>query len=714
MTATLVAGLPAYIARVRVGDGASFTAHDWGHVRLDGGYVATPHIAAYIGADYDVKMLVWVDDHDGGVIQTLFSKWAAGQRTVTLRIEPDGNLRAFFSTNGSDIPSVTTSDPSGQGWFSDGRWLWAREERISSTGALNIYVADGNLETPADTDWHQIAGGTLNAGTSPFAGTAVLAVGAQNVIPPSTSATQPLIGKVAFMEFKVDGVVRANPDFRSVAGGETTITDGSGRVWTFYGAAVAIPTVAEVVVGRTVLTEALLTVQAAPVVPTVPVSTGGGGGGDGGTGTGTGGIGRDWTATDGLKTFTEALTAAEADRSLDIVVFGDSISEYSQASSAAEAWVSELLAAIRADWQPAGVTGGDGFLQPWPGAWAAAFDPWTNTGGTEVSTSGLGLKAYHMVGAGPKMQATLTFDRLDVLYRRRADGGQVDVKIDGVSHLQDFSGPDAPGQKVSIAVADGAHAVSIENVTGTNEVEGVFRYRGDATQGIRMWNLGHGGQRAKDVAANLNWAPALAQIPNPVLFIIAEGTNDYDTGRTPGQLTSNESLIVAKIRSECLARGIDPSIVIWNIWQNGVTAQSVGPWQQFEDAIYTYVRGDTHLNLFDARARQGDWAEYYVDGVTTAGDTLFTSAACDFTGTEGKLIDSDQTVGATRIVPASLTVASVVDAHTIHLSAPANLTQAGVRFVLRRVVNPNFGDDLHPVDAGHDLLSAGMAGFLLP
>jgi lysophospholipase L1-like esterase len=588
-SASIHAAIPAYSLGLLAGTGALHTTQADGYLNLPGGtsdYAYTPDSAVFDGADLEIQILAAATDWTPAALSTLAAKFetTGNQKSWIVSITTTGLIQMVVSADGSNSANnINSSAPS----LTDGTAYWLRQKRVAATGVVTTGKAASTLAAPQESDWTAITtAGTLLAGSSPFSSSAVVTVGGRDGIP-TGAGTNPFTGKIMAARILVNGTEVANPDWRHTTGGGSTVTDGHGLVWTKNGSSSIVAEILESSVGRVILDDATLTVRSTQ--RTTHASSRGGG---------TYGTGLDWIAPGGLNRTRAAFLTGTA----DIVTIGDSITEGSGATTDANRWARKLVDNnLRSLYQPIGITGGRGFEIPWHTGGTAAFDPWTNSGGTQLIDTGLALKAYQLDSSGDQMSATFIGTRIDVFWRRTTTGGTVNVTIDGGAPTSiNCNGVDTPGQHTSFSgLSDAAHTIVIAWVSGTDIIEGVFVYRGDEASGIRLWSGGHGGWTAVAEGKDADWAQTLLAIPNLSTVIIELGINDRTANTTPAVVVASLEAIVTTIRARVTA-----DIVVWNMWQSSTAATY--PWTDYETIIKEWIHTDGTINFFDGRARIGD------------------------------------------------------------------------------------------------------------
>jgi lysophospholipase L1-like esterase len=272
----------------------------------------------------------------------------------------------------------------------------------------------------------------------------------------------------------------------------------------------------------------------------------------------------------------------------DMYTLGDSITEGVGVSTKGARWADLLLSNLRAWAQPAGVTGGEGFV---PIAYNLNNFPqrWTTTGtlGTTVfaQSYGPGLRAYQLNG-GVAASLTFTGTGCDILYVKGSWGGTMQVAVDGgtATNVPQFNATAADGfryQGIRGLDPGVPHTVTV-TASGVIIVAGAVVYNGDETQGIRLLEAGRSGATCAGFVASLPAVQAQVTTLAPSLVLINLGTNDYNAGTTAA---ANASVVL---------------IAGWNPLSSTQAA-----WQPYRTAVAA-VAAATGAAVFDMGARYGD------------------------------------------------------------------------------------------------------------
>ncbi len=271
------------------------------------------------------------------------------------------------------------------------------------------------------------------------------------------------------------------------------------------------------------------------------------------------------------RTFRAAL-ADRANSPVDILAFGDSIVTGAQASSMDKRWLNRLRDALRAQYQPAGVPGGEGYVQmnstynsPWTNSTSPA--PTDPVDGFSQSTSG-------GFGIGGRDYASTAYSELtfygtgvNVHYRKASGAGTFTVSVDsavsgtGYALVNASNGSTVNGSVQAVTgLTAGKHTLRITGTTGTVHIEGVVLFNGDESKGIRVYDGGRSGISTVFYnSTNTRWQGAVTAVqPDAVVFML--GTNDYRlAGTKPHEIVANVISLVTSIRAACT---IPPSVLI--------------------------------------------------------------------------------------------------------------------------------------------------------
>lgn len=303
-----------------------------------------------------------------------------------------------------------------------------------------------------------------------------------------------------------------------------------------------------------------------------------------------------------LAEFTAAL--ADADNNpVDILTIGTSISEGGSVTAYTDRWLDLLVASLRSTHQPAGVTGGRGYV---PAFYAVSTltDPFTYSGGTDTGNRGLGHRARSMSANANTMSITVTCTSFHLFYVTAPTLGEFEVIIDGGSPttIDSYSASAVNGVKWSSgALGAGSHTVVI-SPNSLNEsciIEGIMVYNGDETKGIRAWDAAKGGSNSSTFGGPTdNWKGAVASV-NPDLTIIEMGVNEWWAGSlTAAQFETNMGNIVTDVRSQAP----NTSIMFVILYERGGTGFSGSEtWDDFADAMQSLADSDGDIAVLDLR-----------------------------------------------------------------------------------------------------------------
>ena len=141
---------------------------------VNGNYLSTPDAAALdITGDIDLRAKVALDDWTPAAEGYLLSKWSSGQQSYILAVTTGGNLRLYWTTNGSTNIYRTSTVALG---LTDGAVKWVRATLDVDNGASGH---DAKFWTSDDgSSWTQLGTTVTTAGTtSIWSGSAPAEVG---------------------------------------------------------------------------------------------------------------------------------------------------------------------------------------------------------------------------------------------------------------------------------------------------------------------------------------------------------------------------------------------------------------------------------------------------------------------------------------------------------------------------------------------------------
>lgn len=322
--------------------------------------------------------------------------------------------------------------------------------------------------------------------------------------------------------------------------------------------------------------------------------------------------------------------AAVADEPLDILLVGDSMAAGHVATTPAKMWSRLLQDELRRRWQPAGVTGGVGYLpahrtRTFSGSPALAGPfTWVNEP-ADLAVYGLGMRHKALV-AGVSASVTVNATGFDIFWAGGPTTGSFTWSIDGgaATTVNTFKLTQSGGFVTQVrGLSSGSHDLLIEHASGGGVAfEGVMVYDGDEAAGIRVWEGGHSGWKASDfldpLRSNLNttdprWLATVATI-NPSAILIALGANELGAKVPPATYRANLAELVAYLRAYTTP---DADIVIVIEPQrhdhDNDTNPAIYPWAQYVNQVYALARGDGAVGVCDLSARFGTHA--YAAGI---------------------------------------------------------------------------------------------------
>jgi len=217
----------------------------------DGGYARTPHNAAFLVADLDVRVDIMVNDWTMAREQYMVSHAGGSQKRWIFTIGSGGGLILYGSIDGVNwIVSGVGSVPA----LIDGERLHLRVTRVEATGAVSFYRSTDGVA------WTQV--GTTQAGTAGalFSTNHELAVGGWG------AGGWPPAGNVYYAEVRngIDGPVVASFNPSLAAPGATTVGSPTGETWNVLGMAAIVN--APIVVSYSKPLTEIVTLSDAPVL----------------------------------------------------------------------------------------------------------------------------------------------------------------------------------------------------------------------------------------------------------------------------------------------------------------------------------------------------------------------------------------------------------------------------------------------------------------
>lgn len=289
---------------------------------------------------------------------------------------------------------------------------------------------------------------------------------------------------------------------------------------------------------------------------------------------------------------------------VDILTVGDSRTEGQGATVVGDRWQDKLLAALRAIYPVAGVTGGRGYIPAWyafstPSPAAAGFSP-SGSGVTQSQTYGLGRRSVTLA-AGGSLTITVTCSSFDLVYAAGAAASGVTVTIDGgVADTVALGTGNIGGQVKRYTTTPGSHTIVIAYSSGSPVIEGIHVYNGDETKGIRIHDGAHFGFTSSSFVSNGSWAQSVTPIA-PHLALICLGTNDIGAGNVaPAAFKTNLVSIIGLIR----ARSANCPVVVIAPSERGDAYTPVATWAEYVTAMREVVDATPNAAFFDMGARQ--------------------------------------------------------------------------------------------------------------
>jgi len=312
-----------------------------------------------------------------------------------------------------------------------------------------------------------------------------------------------------------------------------------------------------------------------------------------------GGSGGGFSAPSPLARYRDAL-AGRATSPVDIVCIGNSITEGYFASSLANRWVEQILAALNTTYGS-----GTNVSIYRAGAWGDPAIPpltlpWTLTNASPGNSWGFGRK-FNNMSAGAQMSLAATSTGFSIVYSQgpSADGfGSFKYAVDGgaTTTVNAVNATTLSGRLETVSgLSLASHSVVITPDTANAPIDGIIFYNGNETNGIRVWEGGHSGFLASDFLdpAKPHWIDLLGNI-SPDLAIIMLGRNEWVTGVSTGTFIANLATLIANVRATASPA---PSILIVAEPQGDYAP---GPlWSSYVTAMANLVASDGNLAYVD-------------------------------------------------------------------------------------------------------------------
>lgn len=271
---------------------------------------------------------------------------------------------------------------------------------------------------------------------------------------------------------------------------------------------------------------------------------------------------------------------------------------------------SQLLAMMRAAYQPDTVVGGKGFI-PITNNVALADHPLTGiTGTTFVSNDyGLALDTLVMFGGATATVAipagTTGWDIVST--NVAAFSGVFNYTLDGVA-----------GTPVNTSLGANESGMLQQGIRGLDPkvphslvitavdpivLDGFVHYNGDEAAGARVWNGGHSAYSLKNFLDKPNWETALKRI-QPKVIVGPSGNNDAFQGRTPTQYAADLVNYLARVRAVVTV----PPVIVLPIYPDLNMSTSGFPASDYAAVQRAAAAADSMVVVADMSLPFGPWA----------------------------------------------------------------------------------------------------------
>ena len=310
---------------------------------------------------------------------------------------------------------------------------------------------------------------------------------------------------------------------------------------------------------------------------------------------------RNWRLARGLAS---AVTAGTGFGGIDVVLLGDSIGfGFKSVSPFYDGWFHRLKVLVQSALNPAGVTGGYGFVRI--GSGADRRPPFMTSAGTVSdgsSNDGSGGAWVSLpVSSGKANRVTLAFDGTSPIPRQKKQATHVEIVFTKAPNansdaLYDLGTTDPAGGNGNVLASQliDTSAVAQSNghrqlLTGLNKngpnflqiasgptsgglglyLEGAIAYCDDYDRGVRFHNLAVPSAVTTWIAPQSNklltnvgrWCTNLSGATRAKLYIIALGANDMGTGASPNVTSAAYQANLAALADHILSQPTKPSVM---------------------------------------------------------------------------------------------------------------------------------------------------------
>lgn len=315
---------------------------------------------------------------------------------------------------------------------------------------------------------------------------------------------------------------------------------------------------------------------------------------------------------DKLSGWRQAL-AGQANAAAQIVVFGDSISEGTGNTTAANRWINRAQAKLRYRY---GVSGGAEFpfIPAIPKTTTAGF-PVTRSGSISVdSTYGLGWRTAVLTDATSTVTFTFTGTSAKLMYFKASGTGVMSIVVDGgtptvVDTNSTRNPPAGNGTNTwsTGALTAGTHTVQIKwDATSTQNVYvmGLLTYNGDEASGIRILDASYHGISSPFLTSTRNTTAsnALLAVGTVSLVVIAIETNDYGNATALATYKANIQAFIDALRTgNAQYKG---NIALVNMYKSD--GRDEATWNGYAQQLKDIAAADPRASFFDLRLRMPD------------------------------------------------------------------------------------------------------------
>jgi lysophospholipase L1-like esterase len=289
---------------------------------------------------------------------------------------------------------------------------------------------------------------------------------------------------------------------------------------------------------------------------------------------------------------------------IHVLGIGDSVTESTGASATTLRYANRLIAALQAAYNPAGVAGGAGFVNPFHNS--ATPSGWSFSGGGSGANS-VGFLGYRTRSWAVDEVGTFVFNgtSFSVHFTKGtafATAGQFTVSIDGgapVTVTPTGNPQNLQGVYASPTLSAGNHSVVFTPTSGNSlHIHGVHVFNGDEGKGVHGWESGHFGTIASGY--QVSQLADYCALYDPALVTIFLGLNDETSSTTQAAYSTAIQSIITAVRGFCA--GTPSFLLIAPFMRQGLTGAQQALVPQYASALAALDAGDANIDVYDLSA----------------------------------------------------------------------------------------------------------------